>query len=323
MISGNGRLRTGAIALHSALLLAACARPFGASTALTSVPYSLEASGRIVIDVTLNDRGPYRFAIDSAATGSFVFATARDELGLEDVSDETSIVRGVVASGTFPVVEVESLAVGSEELTDIRLTSLPGNTNATESLDGVLGSDFLRRYAIAFSVRDRRLSFYAPLDDRDRVSPGWATIRIQPVQIGRTVEPLPYLQIRIAGRTVPALFDLGAGISVLNTAAARALRLQAELPDQVAELSGAVGTVPVLVRLSSQSLSTGNVGWRDETLLIADLEIFETLGSTDEPLAILGSGLFNQRDFAVDLKNNRLLVRIAMSEQPLAANPFE
>ncbi|HMB74427.1 MAG TPA: retroviral-like aspartic protease family protein [Gammaproteobacteria bacterium] len=304
-------------------MLAACARPFALGTSLTTVPYSLEASGRIVVEVALNGRSPYRFAIDSAATGSFVFARARDELDLENVSDQSSIVRGVVASGTFPVVEVESLAVGSEMLTDIRLTSLPGNTNATVSLDGVLGIDFLRRYAIAFSVRDRQLRLYPPLPDRGAASGDWATIPIEPVRIGSTVEPLPYLEIQVAGRTIPALFDLGAGISVLNTPAALALGLQPENPGELAELAGAVGAAPVLVRLSSQNLNTGNVSWNDETLLIADLDVFETLGSTDEPLAILGSGLVNQRDFAVDLKNNRLLVRIGMSEQPAAANPFE
>lgn len=245
---------------------------------------------------------------------------ARDELGLENVSGETSVVRGVVASGIFPVVEVESLTIGNEVLAGVRLTSLPGNTNATESLDGVLGTDFLQRYAIAFSVRERQLRLYPPLADRQAVSPDWATIRLEPIRIGRTVEPLPYLEIQVAGRTVPALFDLGAGLTVLNTAAARALELQAEDPGELAELSGAVGTAPVLARLSSQNLRTGGVSWNDETLLIADLEIFETLASANEPLAILGSGLFTQRDFAIDLKNDRLFVRIAMREQP---NPFE
>ncbi len=59
---------------------------------------------------------------------------------------------------------------------------------------------------------------------------------------------------------------------------------------------------------------TGGVRWEDEDFLIADLDIFSTLTGDDEPLAILGSALFNQRDFVIDFVRNRLLVRRAMDE---------
>ena len=46
----------------------------------------------------------------------------------------------------------------------------------------------------------------------------------------------------------------------------------------------------------------------------SDLEIFKTLQQGDSPLVILGSGLFNQRDFVIDFVRNRLLVKVAMDE---------
>ncbi|MFQ5548833.1 MAG: hypothetical protein ACE5FV_11105, partial [Woeseia sp.] len=59
---------------------------------------------------------------------------------------------------------------------------------------------------------------------------------------------------------------------------------------------------------------TARVRWRDEVFAIADLRIFATLRRGDSPLAILGSGLFNQRDFVIDFVRNRLLVKVAMDE---------
>lgn len=302
------------IAIPAIFFLAACARPLVIDGALTAVPYELEPDGRIVVEVQLNDAGPYRFAIDTAATGSFVFARARNELSLELVPGISANVHGAVAAGTFPIVDIARLEIGRQVWPDARLIALPGDTSATRTLDGVLGADFLRRYAVGVAVREQLLRLYHPETVGGRSYRGWAEIPLEPIVIGRSEEPLRYLEIEVAGRSVPALFDLGAGVSVLNAPAARILRLAATRRDEAGEFSGAIGSEPVLARLGTQSLRTGGVRWRNETFLIADLEIFETLQSPDRPLAILGSGLFRQRDFLIDLARDRLLVRDTMPE---------
>jgi hypothetical protein len=300
-----------------ALCIAAsgCAAMLDPDEALTVVPYTLLSGGRVVVDVRLNGQGPFRFAVDSAATGSFLTERARAALALEPVPGVTATVYGAIASGQFPVVDVARLEIGSERWEGARLIALPSNTSATATLDGVLGTDFLRRYSVGLSALDRALRLYAPATIGSRAYRGWAEIALTPRRLGNSEEPLYFLEVEIEGRSVPALFDLGAGISMLNSAAASALRLAPTRAERRGEFADAVGSEPVIAQLNTQDLQTAGVRWRDETFLIEDLEIFTLLAAADEPLAILGSGLFTQRDCIIDFARQRLLIRWSMTER--------
>lgn len=298
----------------ASLALAGCATSLEADRALTVVPYEVQPGGRITIAVHINDEGPFRFAVDTAATGSFLFPPAREALGLEPLADSEATVYGAVASGRFPVVAVERLAVGEIVWSDARLVALPGGTRASDTIAGVLGTDFLRRYTAAFSVRERRLSLFLHDFLDARRYRGWTTVALEPRVFGNSQESLHFLEIAIADRRVPALFDLGAGVSVLNTAAARALRLAPIRRERAGEFAGALASTELVAVLSTQLLSTQGLGWRNESFLIGDFAIFATLGYAEQPLAILGFGLFSQRDFIIDFAHERLLVRGSMTE---------
>jgi hypothetical protein len=79
-------------------------------------------------------------------------------------------------------------------------------------------------------------------------------------------------------------------------------------------LSGVFESTPVVAQFEAKEVTTAGIRWRNEVFLIADLEVFATLQQGDSPLVILGSGLFNQRDFVIDFVRNRLLVKTAMDE---------
>jgi hypothetical protein len=296
------------------VFLCGCAATLDRGDALTVVPYELQDSGRIVVDVWINGRGPLPFALDTAASISFVFDTVRDALGLEAEPDVSANVHGVVASGRFPLVEIDRLQLGRETWSDARLVSLPGETEASSTLAGILGIDFLRRYGVAFSTQDRVVLLYSPDVVSSRAYRGWASVPLEPRTIRASSEPLFFFEVEIGGNAVPALFDLGAGLNVINRPGARFLRLVPGPAEKDTVLSDVFETAPVLARMGSQEVATARVRWRNEQFLIADLEIFSTLMREDSPLAILGSGLFNQRDFVIDFTRNRLLVRVAMDE---------
>ena len=281
---------------------------------LPVVPYTLLPGGRVVVEVRLNGQGPFRFAVDTAATGSFLTERARSALGLPLVPDLRTTVYGAIASGEFPLVDVDRIEVGSEVWPDARLIALPSDTSATATLDGVLGADFLRRYSVGLTASDRALRLYDPETIGARVHRGWSEVTLTPRIVGRSLEPLHFVQVSVEGRSVPALFDLGAGVSVLNSAASDELRLQPTLISRRGEFSDAVGSERVVATLGTQDLRTGSVAWSNETFLIEDLAIFSLLADEGEPLAILGSGLFTQRDCIIDFARERLLVRWSMNE---------
>jgi hypothetical protein len=68
---------------------------------------------------------------------------------------------------------------------------------------------------------------------------------------------------------------------------------------------------------------TGRVRWQDEEFSIVELEVFDMLSRADTPCAILGAGLFTQRDFIIDFARNRLLVKVVMDEATVIGHADE
>jgi hypothetical protein len=228
------------------------------------------------------------------------------------------MIHGIVASGRFPLLSIDEVRIGSQIWRDTGMVALPATTDAATDIDGILGIDFLRRYGVGFSARDRVVRLYSPDLISSRSYSGWASIPLAPLEIEASSEPLYYFEIEIGGRPLPALFDLGAGLNMINRAGARYLHLVPVSTNDESVLAGAIDTAPVLARLESALVTTADVSWRNEVFLIADLEIYSTLLHEDRPLAIIGAGLFNQRDFVIDFARQRLLVRVSdeLEESP-------
>ncbi len=317
-----GRMQRVLKALISTLALAlgGCAQVLGPEGALTVVPYELTDSGRILVDVEINGQGPYPFSLDTGASISFLFLDSDDELQLDTVPDVTATVRGLVSSGRYPVVKVDSLQVGEEIWSEPTMVSVPGATAATRDIAGVLGVDFLRRYGLWLSARDRELRLYSPETLSGGSYNGWALVPLEPVSIGAASAPLYFFDIQIGGRTMPALFDLGSGTNLINAPAAQYLRLAPTDNTEELMVAGALESAPILARLQTP-MRTENVSWQNEDLLIADFGIFATLLHEHSPLAIIGSGLLRQRDFVIDFERNRLLIRRGMDEVELEPEP--
>jgi len=295
-------------------VLTGCASTLDQDNALAVVPYHIVNDGRIVVDVRVNDQGPYAFALDTGASISVIFEELQKEIGLEPFAARSVIVHSLFASEKFPLLDVGRLQLGQETWAEPRIVALPGETDAASLIDGVLGIDFLRQYAVGFSAKDNAVRLYSPDIVRDRSYRGWAVVPLTPKSIGKGRASLYFFDVTINGRTVMALFDLGAGVNLINWPAARELHLKPL--DRTADemLSGAVKSAPIEAELRAKEVKTAGIRWRNEMFLIADLEIFSVLQQDDRPLVILGSRLFNQRDFIIDFVRNRLLVKNSMRE---------
>jgi hypothetical protein len=303
------------LGLAAVVALSGCASVLDLDGAFAIVPYTIEEDGRIVVEARVDGQGPYDFVPDTGSTISAVFDAPRDDLSLEPIPGMTVIVHGIAASGQFPLLNIGRLEVGREVWADPRIVSLPSETEATASIDGILGMDFLRRYAVGFSARDRVLRLYPPDLVARKSYRGWASIPLEAVHIGASGPVLYFVDIEIDGWKIQAVFDLGAGLNVINWPGARSLGLD---PPQLREddlMSGALDNSTVAARLSVKEVTTAGIRWRNEEFSIADVEIFETLKLRDSPAAILGASLFTQRDFIIDFVRSRLLVNVAMDEE--------
>lgn len=307
--------------LTAFLALSGCAGALDLDGALAMTPYRIEPSGRIVIEARVNDEGPFNFALDTGASITAVFHELRDELALESVPGKLIVVHGAVATGQFPLLAIDRLEIGREVWLQPRIVSLPGLTEAGRNIEGVLGVDFLRRFAVGFSTADRVVRLYPPDLVARRSYRGWASVPLAFKRIGERGAALYFIDIEIDGRRIPALFDLGAGLNMMNWAGARSLGI---VPLDARRDEGVVGTLerlPDAARFSADIVTTADIRWRNEIFAIADLEIFETMTLNGSPAVILGAGLFTQRDFVIDFVRSRLLVKVAMEEEnPLSSD---
>ena len=307
----NCRGATRAALILTLWLVPGCASVLDEDGALTVIPYRIAGSGQIVVDATINEMGPFAFAFDTGASISVVFDNVRDDTGLECVADRQVVIQGMVGSGRFPIAIIDRLRLGNEVWADARLAAMPGGELARNSIDGILGVDFLDRYAVSFSTEEKVLRLYAPEAVRERSYRGWEAVPLRQMSVGKGGSNIYVVDIRIGSVTIPALLDLGATSNIMNWRAARALRVRPVRPQETSEIAGAVESAPIVAQLEVKALKTGDLRWARKTFIIADFPVFGVLGLDDLPVAIIGAELFSRRDFVIDFTKHRLLVKTA------------
>ena len=295
------------------LLVAACscATAFNEGAATTVVPYRVGPSGRLLVDVHINEQGPLAFAIDTAATITAVLPRTQSDLGLTPLVGRSTKIYGAAASGVYPLVRVDRFDVGRETWQAPTLVALTGSTSAHHAIDGILGIDLLKRFAVGIFANPATVRLYPADAVRARRYRGWTSIPLQERSNGPNRPTLFTLWLRIGERRLPAVLDLGAPINLMNWAAVKRLGLTPRDFRKKATYAGALDTISLAARLKIPVLHASTVQWREVSFLVADLAIFETLVPTGRPMAIIGAAFLARRDFIVDFPGRRLLIRAA------------
>ncbi len=292
-----------------AMLLPGCASVFDEDGALAVVPYRLSSTERIIVSAYLNDSGPLDFAVDTGSSITVVLEETARQNDLQRDAGRQVLVHGLAAAGQFSTARIDRLRVGSEVWTGAEAVLLPGGTAATSGLDGILGIDFLSRYAIGYSSEERVIRLYPPSVVAARSYKGWASIPLRRLKTSARASRLFAIDIEISGRTIPALLDLGSSANLMNARALRYIgeRLRKRPSDR--ELVGAVEATTVHMELEIGVVKTSHLRWKNSRFLVADIHVLDILELDHRPIAIIGADFFNQRDFVIDFARRRLLVR--------------
>jgi len=296
--------------LVASALASGCAAPLvlDDDNAAVVTPLEVGSDGHVIVQAMINGQGPFRFALDTGASISVVFDTAPSQLNLDPAEGKEVAIQGMIGSGTFPVATIAELRIGSESWTNARVALLPADDGSSEELDGILGVDFLRRYAVGVSARDQVVRLYPPQLVSERSYRGWTSIPMHQIHVGKGDAKVYTIELRIGDVPIPAMLDLGAGSNLMNWHTARAIRVKLNRPERGAEVSGALETVPVVAQLQVVELRIEDLYWQDTTFLISDFPIFEALDLDDRLVAIIGPSLFSERDFVIDFQRMRMLV---------------
>jgi hypothetical protein len=110
------------------------------------------------------------------------------------------------------------------------------------------------------------------------------------------------------GAPFPAVFDLGASVSIVNAAAAATGHAQ-EAPGPRGKAMGADGEAADIVPARFGRLDVGAFAFASPTLYVADLPVFATLGLAGGPAMILGLDQIGARTVTIDYHRHELLLR--------------
>ena len=266
---------------------------------------------RSTVPVFINDRGPFRFAVDTAASASVVADDLVEAVGIEPAGELD--MHTVIGLERVPAVRARTLASGSLSVEGARMAV--GSRPGLIGLDGLLGLDLLANQRLVMRFRgEGRSSINRSRPDHDQflgvVRP---RVRFQPPQGGGA--ELMVVNALVRGQQVQAIVDTGAQVTLINPALAAAAGAR-PFQSRAASTGNMLVQSPTGRAALAQAMVVSSVHFDELVLdrlavLMGDFHIFRLLGLADTPAMLMGVdvlGVFER--VVIDLKRGEIVMDV-------------
>jgi predicted aspartyl protease len=300
------------VGLLSTLVLLATMQDSARANTTPFPHYRIDFDDRLVTDVFINGRGPYTFVIDTASSRTIMYEHVRAQLGLQASEPDPIIVYSINQQARAVAIAPDRLNVGGRDVVGLTMGVLPDSEGHGDP-DGVLGIDVLSRY---FVVLDRA-SMQFQLLPRDGGAAmdyaRWEPVALTPRPLKNIPVDFWYVTIAFNDHVVPALFDLGCGITLLNWQAAERLGVEKRATARKygpppESLRDVLGKVAPAILVKGVTIAFPDQAWRKRDVLVSDAPVFEFFGMGEKGGAIVGSGLLKDNSLAIDFTGHHLYV---------------
>lgn len=200
-------------------LPAICLTEPDAAAMLVRVPFRI-VDGRIYLDVQVNGKGPFTFAVDTGASG-----IGRADLSLVKALAlplaETGAASDGVSTATVPTTTLAELRLGDHVMRNVEVIArdYSGRMPPENAIAGILGRDFFAAGTLLIDYPNRILT-YAPGAMLDPLAPG-ALAYERPYRV----------PVTIGGIAMVANLDTGANAELVMPQSAYAQVSDAPLPE--------------------------------------------------------------------------------------------
>ncbi len=261
-----------------------------AAPAASSVPLTPAGNGHLVVPAFVNGKGTVPFILDTGADGSHVYEWFARQQGLK--SGTPIRVEGMTGAAMMPTYRLDSIAVDGRTIRDVDVTGLPDRKDA-EIAAGVTGNDLMDGAIAIFDFPCRTVSLLPkPVAMRRILTPQAVMIRAGTVAEGTQLT----LPVTINGAAGIAVLDTGSRGTQINTAFARAARIDRGGLGRGETLYGAAGEATDTREGKVAAVAFAGRTVRDLTVRVADLSVFRSFGIGEEPAMILGiNAMMGQR----------------------------
>lgn len=298
------------LALHG---VAALAAPPPAATETPLIPTAtvdnnLEITGetidaeqkhdRLFVDVRINDKGPFRFLVDSGADRSVIGSGLADQLHLPP--GDAVRLQGMAGQATVRTVIIDRLLLGKSEVGPIRAPALSERDLGAQ---GLIGIDALAEQRLLLDFDARTITVQdarqALVNDAGEIV---VTARLRQGQLIIT-------QASVAEQRVSAVIDTGSEVTLGNMALRRRLLGSRPPRDDAKKMT--------LVSVTGQTLEAeavmlpririGGVYLENVVVAFADASPFRLFGLEKQPALFLGSDLLKSfRRVSLDFRNRKV-----------------
>jgi hypothetical protein len=268
---------------------------------LFAAPTRLDRIGRVMTNVMINGKGPFRFVIDTGASRSTLAPHLARALKLDQTTGRNIILNGVTGAAEVQTVVVDTLEIGALKFTDQHLpvifTSIMGNA------DGILGVAGFHDQRIDVDFKRDRVTVLESTGRRPHYS--MVTARAHRNDTG-----LMILDVRVGRRIkAKAVIDTGAERTLGNLALQNLMNKGRKSKRE--PVSAIVhGATPDIADGDVQEIKEATIG--DMTLnnlevIFADFHVFKLWGLDKEPALLVGMDMLGVLErLVIDYRRNEI-----------------
>ncbi|WP_380874709.1 retroviral-like aspartic protease family protein [Sphingomonas sp. DBB INV C78] len=266
---------------------------------------AVDAAQRMTVNVFVNGRGPYPFAVDTGSDRTAVARSLSDRLALP--KGKSATMHSMGGSGQIGTAVIASLQVGGNEVRDVRAPVL---ADRHIGVSGLLGVDGLADQRVEMDFIAGNMKIYPSKIAPEKFEPGTIVVKAR-----RKYGQLILVDADIDGEKVSIILDSGAQVSVGNNALRKKLSRKGK--------QGSVQQITLMdVAGNSMEAEMGVLprmrigGLRVEGMTIAWTEAhpFKMFGLSNKPAMLLGMDLLRSFErVSVDFGNKK--VRFMPREQ--------
>jgi predicted aspartyl protease len=266
---------------------------------LFAAPTRLDRIGRVMAEVKVNGKGPFRFVIDTGASRSTLAPHLAKSLGLTKAGRNV-MLNGVTGAAEVPTVVVDTLDIGALQFKNQHLpvifTSIMGNA------DGILGVAGFDDQRIDVDFKRDRVTVLPSNGRRPHYS--LVTTRVE-----RNDNGLMIFDVRIGRRIkAKAVLDTGAERTLGNLALQQAMNKGKKNREPVSAVVH--GATPDIADGDVQEIKQANIG--DMTLtnlevIFADFHVFKLWGLDQQPAMLIGMDMIGVLErLVIDYRRNEV-----------------
>lgn len=155
-------------------VLCVSAATAGATDRSRVSPFDLHDGGDIVVRVTLNGNGPFRFLLDTGSSRSAVSASVANALMLVPLADTTLITP--TGQSERPIAVLRRLELGAAPPTNVLAMIVPdAELQSSRGVDGIVGQDVLGSLTYTIDYVNRHIVWHVtpPTDVDGHRLPLW------------------------------------------------------------------------------------------------------------------------------------------------------